>query len=390
MDQLTYAILYLELNITSVVLVLIILYKTSGLSRMVAQRNFVMAIYAQMAFFISDTLCVMMKSGVMPDSAFFTMFFKSVYFFSTALMCYFWFLYFEYMQESQFILNKRRVRLSSCFVWIMGVLLIVNIFNGIFFRVDPDGTYVRGPLFILQYVLSYVYVFFTCTRALIGVFDKKKYAKRQLLIRLALFPVAPAAAGIVQFIRPELPLACVTLSLATLYLYLGWIDQIISLDPLTKLNNRKRFTYFYSQWLSENENDESLYLMMIDADHFKSINDTYGHAEGDMALIRVAEALRQSCSTLKRKYHIARYGGDEFAVFVRDSSDIEMKMLMSKISDTLAGLNSNDDSPYDLTVSMGYFRAEGDMPLKSLIEEADKRLYENKKTHHSEKGKKPT
>ena len=387
MDLSTYAIMYLELNIVSVLLVAIIRHKSNGLSRMVAQRNFVMAIDAQVAFFVSDTLARMMYYGFLPSAPFMVIFLKSVYFFSTALMCYFWFVYFEYMQESDFVKSRSRVRIASVLVWIMAIMLVINIKAGYFFYIDKDGVYNRGPWFILQYILSYAYVFFTCTRAFIGIFDKKKYAKRRLLIELALFPVVPAIAGIIQFIKPEIPLACVSLSLATLILYLEWIDQVISLDPLTKLNNRKRFVYFYDQWQVTHDEKEEMYLMMIDANKFKSINDTYGHAAGDMALVRIAEALNRSCRFAGKRSHIARYGGDEFAVFVCGADPDLMDDLKSRIASCLRELNESDEAPYELTVSMGYSKVGARQPLKEVIEEADKNLYEDKERFRSEEAK---
>ena len=387
MDLSTYAIMYLELNIVSVLLVAMIRHKSNGLSRMVAQRNFVMAIDAQVAFFASDTLARMMYYGFLPSVPFMVIFLKSVYFFSTALMCYFWFVYFEYMQESDFVKSRSRVRVASILVWIMAIMLVINIKAGFFFYIDGDGIYQRRPWFILQYILSYAYVIFTCTRAFIGIFDRKKFAKRRLLIELALFPVVPAIAGIIQFVKPEIPLACVSLSLATLILYLEWIDQVISLDPLTKLNNRKRFVYFYDQWQVTHDEKEDLYLMMIDANKFKSINDTYGHAAGDMALVRIAEALNRSCRFAGKRSHIARYGGDEFAVFVCGADSETMEQLKARISSCLKELNETDKAPYELSVSMGYSKVKARQPLKEVIEEADKNLYEDKERFRSEEAK---
>lgn len=228
-----YALLYVEINLVAVILVGIIGVKANGMSKMVAQRNFTMSIGAEILFFLSDTLYVMSVNGVIPQSGAFTMVMKTIYFFSTTLMCYFWFVYFEYMQESPFVENRRRVRISSILVWIMGALLIINVFTGILFYVDEAG-YHRGKLFLIRYVLSYAYVLVTCARALVGVFQKSKIAKRKLLILLALFPIAPGIAGIVQFLYPSVPLAAAALSIATLLMYLNWTDQVISVDPPDK------------------------------------------------------------------------------------------------------------------------------------------------------------
>ncbi|MBR1853533.1 MAG: hypothetical protein IJ794_10415, partial [Lachnospiraceae bacterium] len=115
--QTLYAILYLEINIISVVLVAIIRYKTRGISKMVAQRNFAMAIDAQILFFLSDTVCVMMQNGVLPYNSGAVLASKELYFFATAIMCFFWFVYFEHMQDAPFVKNRKRVWLASGLVW---------------------------------------------------------------------------------------------------------------------------------------------------------------------------------------------------------------------------------------------------------------------------------
>ena len=374
----TYTFMYLEINLMAIILVAIILYKTQGISKMVAQRNFAMSIYSAIVFFASDTVFVMMHRGIFEGNKTVYMISKSAYFLSTTLMCYFWFVYFEHMQGSPFVENRRRVRIASCLVWVMGILVIVNFFTGILFYVDGNGDYHRGPLFLIQYFISYIYVFITCARAFIGIFDQNKKIMRPTLIKLALFPLAPAIAGIVQFIYPNLPLACATLSLAILLLYMHSMDQVIAVDPLTKLGNRKHFLYRYEQWL-ENDNSDSMYLMMIDANKFKSINDTYGHIEGDAALVRISEAMRMACAQSRKKSSCIRFGGDEFLIMVWTSDVSEVHKIGENVVVLLKDLNDEANAPYELTVCIGVSKADKTRDIKDIIEEADKKLYEEKR-----------
>ncbi len=375
---LTKALMYLEINLISIVLVAFIHYKTNGLTKMVAQRNFAMAIDAQLAFFVSDTLFAMMFYGLFPKIPAFMLFSKEVYFLSTSLLCFFWFVYFEYLQNSPFVRDRKRVWQSSFLVWIMVILLVVNLFTGICFRVDSDGNYSRGPLFIVMYIISYSYVFFTCIRAFIRLFKKQYYSQRSMLIKLALFPVGPAIAGIIQFFLPELPVACAALAFATLIIYMDRTDSMIALDPLTHLHNRKMIDYYYSIWHDDKESNASLFLLMIDANKFKSINDTYGHIQGDKALVRIADAMRISLRGHNRRFNIARFGGDEFAILVWAENEDEILALEKRIHTSLANLNAREHSPYELTVSIGHEQASRDLPLKDLIEKADAKLYEEK------------
>ena len=323
----TYTLMYLEINLMAIILVAIILYKTQGISKMVAQRKFAMSIYSAIVFFASDTIFVLMHRGIFEGNKVIYMVSKSAYFLSTTLMCYFWFVYFEHIQGSPFVENRRRVRVASCIVWVMGILLIVNIFTGILFYVDDSGGYHRGPLFLIQYIVSYIYVFVTCFRALIGVFDKKKKEMR---------------------------------------------------STLTKLGNRKHFLYRYEQWL-ENDNSDSMYLMMLDANKFKAINDIYGHIEGDAALIRISESMRIACSQSKKKSSCIRFGGDEFLIMVWTSDENEVRKIGENVSGILKKLNDEANVPYDLTVCIGISKADKNRDVKDVIEEADKKLYEEKR-----------
>ncbi|MCR5109279.1 MAG: diguanylate cyclase [Lachnospiraceae bacterium] len=377
-----YAVLYLEINLFSLALIGVILYKTHGLSKMVAQRNFAMSIISEMVFFASDTIYVLINTsflqlGVFDNTA--KLICKTVYFFSTSMMCFFWFIYFEHLKDTAFVREKKTVRITSSVLFLLGILLVINLFTGLLFYVDTDGIYHRGPLFILTYLLSYIYVLITFIRTLWKLFDKSYTGNRHTLILLALFPVAPAVAGILQFIYPRLPVACGVLSLTTLVLYLNWIDQLISLDPLTGLNNRKQLDHFYDLWRKNRSEGDRINVLMIDANKFKSINDTYGHIQGDNALKNISEALKLSCHFLPKRANIARYGGDEFAVMFESDDPKDVTLLKEYINQNLKVINKRTGIPFELTVSIGTSFSDGSVTLKELIGMADEDMYEEKK-----------
>jgi diguanylate cyclase (GGDEF)-like protein len=381
MIQAEYAILYLEINLLSLIIIAIILYKTNGLSKMVAQRNFAMSIVAEMVFFASDTLYVLVNNGVLRFGAadgIVKLMCKEIYFFSTAMMCFFWFIYFEHLRGTAFVREKKNVRLASCILWAMGILLFINLFTGFLFSVDADGVYHRGSFFILTYILSYSYVLIAYIRTICGMLDKSYTGDRNTLRLLVIFPAAPGAAGIFQFVYPRLPVACGVLAITTLLLYLNWIDQLISLDPLTGLNNRKQLRHFYDHWVKNHSEGDTINVLMIDANKFKSINDTYGHVEGDRALKNIAESLKLGCKGLPKRANIARYGGDEFAVLFEASNQDDISYLMDNIRQQLADINERTKVPFELTVSIGSASSDGTLSLKELIDKADEAMYEEK------------
>ncbi|MBO4415010.1 MAG: diguanylate cyclase [Lachnospiraceae bacterium] len=377
-----YAFLYLEINLLSLVLIGIILKKTNGLSKMMAQRNFVMSIVSEMVFFSSDTLFVMINTGLISFGALdniLKLVCKELYFFSTAAMCFFWFLYFEHLQEAPFVKEKKKVRIASSILWIMLVLLIINLFTGFLFYVEPDGSYHRGKFFILTYLFSYTYVVIACARTISRIRKSDDLINKNTLTLLALFPIGPGLAGILQFVFPRLPVACGVLAITTLILYLSWIDQLISLDPLTGLNNRKQLNHFYDQWIRSHNENERIYALLIDANKFKHINDTYGHIQGDKALKNIAEALRIGCRRMTKRADIARYGGDEFAVIFEAEDKNEAEKLKERIKNCLAEVNEKTKVPFELTVSIGIADSEGKHTLKELIDAADEQMYNEKR-----------
>ncbi|MBQ4363935.1 MAG: GGDEF domain-containing protein [Oscillospiraceae bacterium] len=381
--QTLYALVYIEINIVSLVLVGIIRFKTSGIARMMEQRNFAMSIDTELISFVADTLFVMMKYGFLPFNEHAVLILKSIYFLAITVMCYFWFVYFELMQGSEFIQKPENALYSSGLVWLMSLLLVVNAFTGILFYVDDSGTYRRGAAFAVVYVVAYTYVFVTCFRAFLGLFNREKFMQRRNFIWMAVFPIIPAGAGIIQFIVPELPSACAALSLAALIMYLNWTERMISVDPLTKLSNRQFLQHSYEQWATESDSDEPLYLLMIDANSFKKINDTYGHIQGDAALIRIATALEMACSDFHGRKNIARYGGDEFVILLYTDDIRQVNNISGSISVILKRLNKQANAPYDLTVSIGTAMADREQTIKELIEMADEDMYLEKERMHN-------
>lgn len=98
------------------------------------------------------------------------------------------------------------------------------------------------------------------------------------------------------------------------------LERVANFDGLTGIHNRRWFNHTYQRMLQRaNRGDESLCLIVVDVDHFKSFNDRYGHHAGDQVLIAVADALT---AAMRPTDLLARYGGEEFVVIL-PNTDIE-------------------------------------------------------------------
>lgn len=113
---------------------------------------------------------------------------------------------------------------------------------------------------------------------------------------------------------------------------------------------------------------------------FKNINDTYGHAEGDRALVIVSEALRQICEQIKASVFLGRYGGDEFTIAIKNpEEDILPEHLVEAIHEILSQKRAENQLPYELNVSIGYdvIRDSND-DANECLKRTDKNLYLDK------------
>lgn len=136
-------------------------------------------------------------------------------------------------------------------------------------------------------------------------------------------------------------------------------------DPMTGIGNRRAFDHALNKYAElARRNDLNLFLIIIDIDNFKSINDTLGHAEGDKVLKEVAKNIKKSIRFEDEPYRI---GGDEFAVLAFDGTCEDIARTVCK---RIQGTSS-------VSLSIGIGKHEFGSPL-SLFEQVDTLMYESK------------
>ena len=150
------------------------------------------------------------------------------------------------------------------------------------------------------------------------------------------------------------------------------IYRLTTTDPMTQVYNRRYFMETLAREFSRSRRYElPLSLVMIDLDHFKHVNDTYGHLAGDHVLKQVGKTLNQS---LRHEDVLARYGGEEFSALL-PQTDIDMAIQVSeRLRSSIAEQSfSFDGLPIPVTISVGVSKmAENDDPTgQSLIKRAD-------------------
>jgi diguanylate cyclase (GGDEF)-like protein len=156
------------------------------------------------------------------------------------------------------------------------------------------------------------------------------------------------------------------------------INKMATMDGLTGLINHRTFQHGFDVMLTREERRSGcLCLILCDIDHFKKVNDTYGHPFGDKVLRRVSQVL---AGTVRSVDLVARYGGEEFAIVLEDSDEKGGSMLAERIRHEVEMLSfAHNNEVVKVTISLGLasFPKQGTEKV-DLISRADQALYQAK------------
>lgn len=157
-------------------------------------------------------------------------------------------------------------------------------------------------------------------------------------------------------------------------------EELSNTDPLTQLANRRfLMNVFEKEFLRSERHKHPLSLIMADIDHFKKINDTYGHQQGDLVLKAVADVMRGQL----REYDLAaRFGGEEFALILPETGLLQATQVAERVRERIAAMRFDGSlAPMRMTISLGVATSPGAeiKGVNDLIRVADDALYTAKR-----------
>jgi diguanylate cyclase (GGDEF)-like protein len=372
------AILYAEIYLFCIIIVWLCKYWSDQRSSDSASERWLhTALVGFLISFISNFLFTLV-SRVFP-AVFLTRHacwvFKTAYHIMLCFGVYAWCGYADTEYRGNLFSTRKQVMLSAIPLGLLVLLIISNLWTHSLFNIDENG-YVRGKLFHLEMGLLVAITTVFSVRLLMRARSETDPIKRGHMKLVSSFPLCLLIAWLLTLVGESFPIICVAITIELLCLYMGTSTQQISMDKLTQVNNRQNLMSFL-EYKCVNHS-EKMFLFMMDLDYFKTINDTYGHLEGDDALIRAAKALKMSCGDFRRRPYIARYGGDEFIVVI-ESTKQEADQLLENIRTNLDALNASANKPYKLAFSIGVAEYHPGMDANALIEAADSELYKIKR-----------
>lgn len=162
-----------------------------------------------------------------------------------------------------------------------------------------------------------------------------------------------------------------------LYMNTQFIKMEMSIDPLTKTLNRRSFEAIFQKLLEISKiTNAPISLAVADLDHFKKINDTYGHLAGDEALKHFVSIVKKN---LRKSDYVFRLGGEEFVILLPSTGLKDAVKIVERIRKEVESHPLHyDGKEIKLTASFGLVEADIDKYINEIIKEADEKLYKAK------------
>ena len=377
---LDYFFFYMESNIVCIVVLAILLINDKlHSSQQEKQIWFNRTLIAHILYFTSDIFWAAVLSGQLPSSRLLVGFFNLANYILLSLLAYEWFMYMAVTEDLPLRKSRKQRILWLLPMLISIVVIVIAYIAAPTFWISESGD-LNDWYYPMMVAAPIIYLLSAFVFSLINSRKTESRDKKRLFLLIGIYPLSVLSFGLIQTFMLEGPLFCFGCTIMMTFFYIHSMQALISVDSLTRLNNRGQINRYMDQ-LRFRENMQ-LYVMMIDIDRFKEINDTCGHAEGDRALILVAEALRKVCGRVSCPIVLGRYGGDEFTIFIQNPEDGDYPEQVAEIiRSAIAEKQQENHLLYNLQVSIGFDALQGrNDTVEACLVRADEKLYEDKRS----------
>lgn len=376
---------YVEVNLIGIVILLIMFIHMVAIQKLFnkgANRYFTSMLVCNIVILVSDTIIYFMRWHPSPICMLISNTMAVIFYGMAVYFGYLWILYtLKRLYPKYNITFKKRILLMLPCIMCWAVI-ISSPWTKLIFYFTEQNRYVRGQfMWLTMFILvSYWLAGFVIT--LREMHDPGYEREKNVYVTLLTFPLPAIAGNFIQlkFYGISVVWICTAITLMIVFISMQYIQ--VSRDMLTGLFNRRE-TDKHIEWelWKFRSADYKLFIMMIDVDYFKQINDKYGHLEGDKALTDVADILRNSFRT---RDFIGRFGGDEFIVIGRLHAGDDINNLVNNIRNVQTVFNENAET-YKISLSTGYvvYDSAKDLSTDKVIADADEQMYIIKKNRHS-------
>ena len=368
------AAIHIELNVICLLILCMIVWQSmhnvNQQMRIIRFRN---VVYGIMATLVLDSIWILVDGARIPGGIAINYIINALFLGAGVLLGCMWYLY---------VLDTLGYHVSKKVAWLIlspGVLFLVldflSIRTGQIFYVDEANVYFRGQLFWLQEIGAYGMLLVSFFHILFCSIRKNGKASKTRARKLLGFYIIPVIGAFASMPFTGMPGTWTCASVSIILIYMDAMNREVMRDSLTGLNNRKAMDNAFSEYVKIANEDNRLFLFMMDLDGFKGINDRYGHPMGDQALVTAAKLLLKSVDGMRSI--VVRYGGDEFLVMGFPNND--PAAYKARAEALFAENDAASSLPFSINISIGYTEYHEGQTLDEMISIADQYLYRRKK-----------
>jgi diguanylate cyclase (GGDEF)-like protein len=364
--------LYIELNVFALIILLVIFIniRHKADSFMTEQKLFLIIVSINAGLLLSDTL-MWVLDGNKSLSKIFIILSTLIYYLLHPVICMIWDIYVDFQINRRNYRIKKLLALMILPVVFSSVLSVMSIFGNFYYYIDSNNVYHRGNLFYILPLICFAYVAHAATYVL----QKRKRIHKSFFISFLLFAIPPIVGSVIQFRYYGIPAIWTGMTISILVVFINIQNEQMYKDYLTGLYNRRQLDLYLQDTLLKSKKNTA--GIMLDINHFKSINDLYGHSTGDRALRVTAQIL------IKSFYHhcfISRFGGDEFVILMdlKDSSELDKALF--EIKENFRKLNEGSELPCGIHLSIGadIYSPDSRMTCQEFLNHIDALMYQDK------------
>lgn len=353
------------------VLIVCNLWRFQSKSR--ANRNLLLMMFLALTSCIADPISYTMKGvpGLFPKIAVYA---ASTWLFAANMLAVNFWVRFLAFHLNGGMARSSRIALNSVVV-VSLFLLVVNLFEPIVFTIDENNLYSRTYLYFYYMVVDYMLVI----NSLVTYFKSKAKGGFLKFFPIWVYIVPILIGGVLQSVFYGISVIPTSIAISIAGVLASLQNEMIYQDPLTGLFNRSYMHYLLKKYIKMPK--LNITGIMIDLNGFKHINDEFGHAVGDEALLAASRILKLAVGDAGC---VIRYAGDEFIILLNTQDDTKAKNCIAKIRHLFDKFNSNKSKPYMLSASIGAHKL--DMKTESIdtfINIIDARMYEDKKVFYA-------
>lgn len=310
-------------------------------------KLFIALIFLNAVILVTDSVQVGTSGINTPWAVVFLQLSTCVYYMLNVVIPIIWMLYVDFHIRKDRRRIYRIVMISLPIILTYLIFTTLSIWGNYIYFINDQNVYSRGTFFWMVPLASFGYVIGTS----LMIFLQRKIIKKNEYVPLLLFAVPPVIAGIIQIAIPGLTIIWPSMTISILIVYIYIQSRLTTTDYLTGLFNRREFENRLS--MIEKVKGRSMHMggIVCDIDDFKTINDRFGHSEGDIALIQMGDILK---SCVRKDDFVARLGGDEFTVVAMNQDEKSLKDIVNRIKERLESFNQSKAYPFELNMSIGY------------------------------------